>query len=59
MVTRLLPAADVAIDPGVEKPRLQRGAEQEMIKAEAGITAIGIAKIIPKRIDFFPWVKRP
>jgi len=58
VVARLFPAAHVAVDARLLEPRAKPGIEEQMIDAQPGIALIGIAKIVPERIDLCLRVQR-
>src|SRR5690349_10217010 len=48
VITRPLPAAHVAVDPGLLEPPRERRVQQQVIDAQAGIALIGVPEIIPE-----------
>ena len=48
----------MAVDLGIEQPVGKRGAEQQMIDAQAGIAAIGVPEIVPEGVDDLARVQR-
>src|SRR5690349_13217875 len=57
MVAGFFPSAYMTVNAGADEPFVHRRTEQEMIYAQAGIPAIGVAEIIPESIDLFFRVK--
>ena len=48
----LLP--DLAVDAGGDEPGCEGGAEQQVIDAQARVAGVGIAEVIPERVDPLP-----
>src|SRR5215472_14814233 len=58
VVARLFPAAHVAIDARLLEPGAKLRIQKQMIDAQPGIALIGVAKVVPERIDLRLRVQR-
>ena len=53
MVARVLPPAHVLVDLRLRQPCRGFGTQQEMVDPQPGVARVGIAKIVPERVDAF------
>src|SRR5690606_41882094 len=53
MVAGVIPAADVTVYLRRLQPARGRGAQQQVVEAQAGISPPGISEIVPERVDPF------
>jgi len=51
MVARFIPAAHLTIDAGSFEARGNRGAQEDMVDAHAGVASLGIPEVLPEGVD--------
>src|SRR5213593_1638754 len=57
VIAGLRPAADMAVDAGIDQPCGEGWAEQEMVDAKAGIARPAVSHVVPERIDRIVWMQ--
>src|SRR6185312_4325610 len=57
MVARLLPTANIPVDPRIHQPGCHGRVEQQMIDTQTGIPTERVAEVIPEREDLGIWME--